>query len=303
MTARADTEIYRRFRGTIRPRNASFLALARAGIASATRKKLPLVILFAPPTIATVIFGFVVYAKFSLEAGVTPSALGQPSAVSAIAGTVAKSLIQVKDQIVLFHLALSGFTLVVIAWFGAGLIAEDRRTGAHLLYFSRPLTARGYLAARFLTLLFFGLVAVLLPSLVICLVATFASPEWSFLKQEGRVVPASILFALLWAGVWCSVQLAISSLFRRKTFALVASFAGFMFTGAVSVLLTGLNQDTSWLRLSLQGNFERIAAWTFDSRLVRDSGDPTWSFVTVGIVTAVAWVVMFVQVRRMEAAV
>jgi hypothetical protein len=34
----------------------------------------------------------------------------------------------VKDQIVLFHLALSGFTLLVIAWFGAGLIAEDRRT-------------------------------------------------------------------------------------------------------------------------------------------------------------------------------
>ncbi len=301
--AHADTEIYRRFRGTIRPGRAGFLALAHAGIASTTRKKLPLVILFAPPTIATVIFGFVVYARFSLESGVTPSALGPPSPVSAIAGTVAKTLIQVKDQIVLFHLALSGFTLLVIAWFGAGLIAEDRRTGAHLLYFSRPLTAGGYLAARFLTLLFFGLIAVLLPSLLICLVATFASPEWSFLKLEGRVVPTSILFALLWAGVWCSVQLAISSLFRRKTFALIASFAGFMITGAVSVLLSGLNRDPAWLQLSLQGEFRYIAAWMFDSRMLREFGDPTWSFVGVGLVAVLAWTVLFVQVRKLEAAV
>ena len=303
MTARADTEIYRRFRGTIRTRRAGFLALTAAGIAAASRKKLPLVILFAPPTIATVIFGFVVYARFSLEAGVTPSALGEPSPVSAIAGTVAKTLIQVKDQIVLFHLALSGFTLLVIAWFGAGLVAEDRRTGAHVLYFSRPLTASGYLAARFLTLLFFALLAVLVPSLVICLVATFASPEWSFLKQEGRVVPVAILFALLWAGVWSSVQLAISSLFRRKTFALVASFAGFMITGAVSAMLAGLNREPAWLQLSLQGEFRYIAAWAFESRLLREIGDPTWSFVGVGVVTLASWIVLFAQAKKLEAAV
>ena len=306
MTARADTEIYRRFRGTISSRRAGFLALARAGIASASRKKLPLVILFAPPAIATVIFSFVVYARFSLEAGVTPSALGPPSPASAIAGTVAKTLIQVRDQIVLFHLAMSGFTLLVIAWFGAGLIADDRRTGAHLLYFSRPLSWRGYLAARFLTLLFYALLAVLLPSLVICAVATFASPEWSFLKEEGGVVPRAILFALLWSFVWCSIMLAISSLFRRKTFALIASFAGFMITGAVSVILANLHEDDRWLRVSLQGNLQNIAAWMFDARFLRnlrDTGDPVSSLVWVGLVTLVAWTVLAVQVRRMEAAV
>jgi ABC-type transport system involved in multi-copper enzyme maturation permease subunit len=301
--ARTDTEIYRRFRGTIRPGRTGFLALARAGIASAGRKKLPLVILFAPPAIATVIFGFVVYARFSLQAGVTPSALGPPSPAAAIASTMAKTLIQVRDQIVLFHLAMNVFTLLVIAWFGAGLIAEDRRSGAHLLYFSRPLTPRGYLAAKFLTLLAYALAAVLVPNLLICLVATLASPEWSFLKEEGSVVPLSILFACLWAGVWSSVMLAISSLFRRKTFALVASFAGFMITGAISVILANLQNDDRWLQISLQGSFQLIAGWMFEARFLREVEDPTWSFLGIGLVTALSWTVLFFQVRRMEAAV
>ena len=302
MKARTDTEIYRRFRGQLRPGASTSLALARSGIAAAVKKKLPLVILYAPPTIATVIFSFVVYARFSLQAGVTPGALGGPSPATAIAASVASTLIQVRDQIVLFHLAMSGFTLLVIAWFGAGLVAEDRRTGAHLLYFSRPLTARGYLAAKFLTLLFFASIAVLVPSLVICIVATFASQEWSFLKQEGRVVPASIGFGLLWSVVWSSVMLAISSLFRRKTFALVASFAFFMFTGVVSVVLANLQEDDRYLMSSLQGNFQVVAAWMFQTRHLRLEWDVRWSFLWLAVVLAASWTVLFARVRRMEAA-
>jgi len=235
MTARTNTEIYRPFRGTLGRTSFSFLALASAGIAAATRKKLPMVILFAPPAIATVIFSFVVYARFSLEAGATPSVLGGPSPATAIAAGFARTMIDVREQISLFHLAMSLFTLLVISWFGAGLIAEDRRLGAHLLYFTRPLSATGYLLGKFLTLYFFAAIVVITPGFVICTIAAFASPDWAFLKQEGQIVHQSILFGAFWAAVWSSVMLAISSLFQRKTFALVASFAFFVLTTAVSV--------------------------------------------------------------------
>lgn len=298
--ARTDTEIYRRFRGTVSLSEPRSLSIARAGISTAARNKLALVILFAPPAIATVIFSFVVYARFSLEAGSTPSALGGPSPASAIAAGFARTLIQVRDQIVLFHITMSYFTLLVIAWFGAGLIAEDRRAGAHLLYFSRPLTRSGYLAGKFLTLLLFALAAVLGPSLVICAVATFASPEWSFLKEEGRVVPASIGFACLWAGVWSSVMLAISSLSSSRTFALVSSFAFFAVTGAVAALLVGLERDPSYLMLSLQGHFHRIAGWMFGLRRHELAWDVRWSFGTLLAVVLAAWAILFHRVRRME---
>jgi len=303
MSARTNTEIYRPFRGTLGRTSFSFLALARAGIAAATKKKLPMVILFAPPVIATIIFSFVVYARFSLEAGATPSALGGASPAAAIAAGFARTMIDVRQQIVLFHLAMSVFTLLVISWFGAGLIAEDRRLGAHLLYFTRPLSTTGYLAAKFLTLFFFAALVVITPGFVICTVAAFASPDWGFLKEEGQIVHQSILFGALWAAVWSSVMLAISSLFARKTFALVASFAAFMIMGVVSVVLANLQEDDRFLLVSLQGNFQRIAAWIFDLPRNMTFDSPVgYSFAIVLGTTALCWAVLYLRVRRMEAA-
>jgi len=300
--ARTDTEVYRPFRGTIDARTFAFLALARAGIAAATKRKLPLVILYGPPAIATVIFSFVVYARFSLEAGVTPDALGGPSPANMIAAGFARTMIQVREQIVLFHMAMSLFTLLVIAWFGAGLIAEDRRLGAHLLYFSRPLSRSGYLAAKFLSLFFFGGIAVVAPGLVICTVAAFASPDFAFLAEEGSLIHRTILFGALWATVWSSVMLAISSLFARKTFALVASFAFFMITVAISVVFANLMDDERFLMLSLQGNMQNIAAWTFGGHILHVRWDVRWSFAAVLAITAAAWSILYERVRRLEAA-
>ena len=303
MTARTNTEIYRPFRGTLGKTSFAFLALAGAGIAAATRKKLPMVILFAPPAIATVIFSFVVYARFSLEAGAPPSVLGGASPATAIAAGFVRTMIDVREQITLFHLAMSIFTLLVISWFGAGLIAEDRRLGAHLLYFTRPLSTTGYLAAKFLTLFFFAALVVITPGIVICTVAAFASPDWAFLKTEGQIVHQSILFGALWAAVWSSVMLAISSLFARKTFALVASFAAFMVTGVVSVVLANLQEDDRFLMVSLQGNFQRIAVWLFHMPQHIGSQAPVgYAFAIVLGTTALCWAVLYLRVRRMEAA-
>ena len=303
MTARTNTEVYRPFRGSLGGTALSFLALAGSGIAAATRKKLPIVILFAPPAIATVIFSFVVYARFSLEAGATPTALGGgASPATAIAAGFARTMIDVRTQIVLFHLAMSVFTLLVIAWFGAGLIAEDRRLGAHLLYFTRPLSTTRYLLGKFLTLFFFAALVVITPGLVICTIAAFASPDWAFLKEEGQVVHQSFLFGALWAFVWSSVMLAISSLFQRKTFALVASFAFFLLTGVVAVVLANLQEDDRVLMISLQGNFQRIAIWLFDMpRFGIEAWPIGYSFAIVLGATALAWAILYLRVRRMEA--
>src|SRR5262249_14824370 len=156
-----------------------------------------------------------------------------------------------------------------------------RRLGAHLLYFTRPLSTSGYLSAKFLTIFLFAVLVVVAPGLVICTVATFASPDWSFLKEEGQVVHQSILFGILWAAIWSSVMLATSSLFERKTLALVASFAFFLITTAVSVVLANLQGDDRFLMLSLSGNFQRIAGWTFDMPRMGLTWDVRWSVAIV----------------------
>jgi ABC-2 type transport system permease protein len=300
--ATTNTEIYRRFQGGVQTRVPRFLVLARANVRTALRRKLALV-LFVPPAIATVIFSFIVYSKFALEAGLGAGPIAGPgvSAVAAYAG----QLIEVRGQIVQFNLAMSLFSLLVLAWYGAGLIAEDVRLGAHLLYFSRPLTRFDYLAGKFGVAAFFGALAVLAPGLVICTVASFASPQWSFLKNEGEVVLHTIAFALVWTAVMPSVVLAISALVRRKTFALAGIFGFFMVPQAIATLVAELQRDGSWLMLSPLGNLRRVAGAIFGVRTMLGRSldwDPVWSWLVLSGLALVSWIVLFARARRMETA-
>ena len=305
MKAVANTEVYRRFEGGVRLSRLRSLPLARAGIRTLARRKLPLVVLLAPLAIATVIFSFVVYTRFALEAGTTPSALGgEGGAAGALAATMmasaAQNMIQVREMIVAVHLGTNVFSLLLMAWFGAGLIAEDRRVGAHLLYFARPLTKLDYLLGKFLTVAFFGALGALLPGLVICTVAAFASPEWSFLKQESDVILATIGFGTLWTVLVSSVVLAVSSLASRRTFALVGVFAFVLFTGALAAILAQVQRESDFRALSPFMSAARVAAWMFDLGRGAPRWSLPWAWTSVGATVLLAWIVLAWRARRLE---
>ena len=301
MKASTHTEIYRRFRGKLRPAALRAIPLFAAGWRAATKRKLALV-LFLPPLVATVIFSFVVYAKFSLESGSTPEALGG-GVRAPLLGAAASALIEVRDLIVQCDVGLNFFALLVMSWYGAGLIAEDRRSGAHLLYFARPLTRFDYVAGKLMIVASFGLLAALVPGLVICLVATLASPHWSFATEQPLVIVHTIVFGSLWSVVMSGAILAISSLAERKTYALVATFGFFLVTQAIAELLAHLQHDSRWRMLSPTLNLRRIAVWMFGTRslfgprLDWDVAGSWWSLLAFTL----AWVlVLALRVRRME---
>ncbi|MEO6595636.1 MAG: hypothetical protein ABIP94_12860 [Planctomycetota bacterium] len=304
MKAVANTEVYRPFAGPLRFSRLRALPLARANIKTALKRKLPLVILLAPIAIATVIFAFVVYTRFALEAGAPPSALGvQRNVAGALAATMmasaAQRMIETREMIVAFHLATNGFSLLLMAWFGSGLVADDRRLGANLLYFARPLTKLDYLLAKFLTVGFFGTLGALLPGVVICTVAAFASPEWSFVEQESDVILATFGFGLLMTTVVSSLVLAVSSLSQRRTFALIGVFAWFLITNAMATILSALQHEQDLRVLSPFFAAIRVAASMFDVR-----GAPPWSlplsWLCLGATVALSWLVCWVRVRKLE---
>jgi ABC-2 type transport system permease protein len=301
----ANTEVYRPFSGAVHFSRLRSLPLARAGIRTLAKRKLPLVILLAPLAIATVIFAFVVYTRFALEAGDTPSALGVQPGASDILGAAlragaAQRMVQTRDMIVGFDLATNIFSLLLMAWFGSGLVAEDRRLGAHLLYFARPLTKLDYLLAKFMTVAFYGALGAVLPGLVICTVATFASPEWSFVTQESDVIFATLASGCLWTIVVSSAVLAVSSLASRRTFALIGVFAWFLLTGALAAILAQVQHEPDFRVLSPFMSAARVAAWMFDLK----HGAPNWSLslscASLGATVALAWLVCWARVRRLE---
>jgi ABC-2 type transport system permease protein len=138
------------------------------------------------------------------------------------------------------------FTLLLSIFGGSGLIANDLRTGAILVYLSRPLTRRDYVLGKLGVLLALNLGVTLVPAALLYAVAIALAPE-QFLKWElAWIGPAVVAQALLIALSVSLLALAVSSLSKS------ARVAGVSFFG----LVFGLEV----VREVLQGGFGRREA-------------------------------------------
>ena len=296
MTARTHTEPYRPFRGQLRPGRLRFWPLFASGVRTATKRKIPLLLLYGPVAIGTVVFAFIVYGKYAAQD--MPS-VGGLQGMAALFAQRAMLHVQVKDQIAEFAYVMRFFTLLAVAWYGSGLLAEDRRVGAHQLYFARPLTRLDYLLGKFLTVAFFGALAMLVPGLVICLVAAWSSPEWSFFEAEGDVIWRTFAYSGLWIGWTSCLVLTVSSLVRRRTFALVGIFGVYAVNLGVSGVL-GLADERFWA-WNLEAVMRRMRNWIFEVDDWRYLGfSVPDSLLTLGLTGAVCLGILALRLRRLE---
>lgn len=299
MKATTHAELYRPFRGELRRSPNTALVLARSGIRTAYRAKWPL-LLFAVPAIQMIVQSFLVYFAFSVRGEVTSEMSEMGVREKVLGAALMEAFGNVEKQIVELLTITQFFTMIVLAWYGAGLIADDRRLKAHLLYFARPVSQTGYILGKLLVVGFYGSLAIVLPATVVLVVAGFSSPDWAYLRERGDRVLLVELYALLWVFIHALGILAISSLTKRKIYALVAAVGFFILTNAVAAFLSEALDDSRWLMLSMFGNFGALAGEWLG---VRDS-DISWpvehSYMVLAGVALVFTAILYRQVGKME---
>jgi hypothetical protein len=206
MSAEAHLEVYRRFTGRLRPARFPAWALYTSGLRTALKQRRALFILYLPALITTVILCFVVYIKFTVQ-----SQLGNESRLEAAdfeqlmahqLAAHAEQMLSVVNLILQYSKATGLFALLAVAWFASGLFCEDRRAGAHQLYFARPITRLDYFLGKFLVAVTFASMAMLVPLLLVCVMAAVSSPDWAFLRDEWDVFLRVIAFSA-WAEAVC----------------------------------------------------------------------------------------------------
>jgi ABC-type transport system involved in multi-copper enzyme maturation permease subunit len=189
----------------------------------------------------------------------------------------------------------------LLSVFGAsGLVANDLRTGAILVYLSRPLTQRDYIAGKLLVPLALNLAVTLVPGLVLYLVGLALAPE-QYLKWDlWWIAPAVVAHALAVSLVVSLVILAISSLSRS------ARVAGLGFVGLVFglemirlILQNGFHRKEAVL-LSLQADLQALGVALFgvvDRQLDIFWG---WPLLVLAVVSLVCVAILRSRVRAVE---
>jgi hypothetical protein len=140
----------------------------------------------------------------------------------------------------------TGFMILLSIFGASGLVANDLRTGAILVYLSRPLTQRDYIVGKLCVPLSLNLAITLAPGLLLYLIGVSLAPEQYLKWQLSWIAPAILAHALAASLVLSIVVLAISSLSKS------ARVAGLGFVG----LMFGLEM----VRLVLQAGFSRKEA-------------------------------------------
>jgi ABC-2 type transport system permease protein len=154
-----------------------------------------------------------------------------------------------------------GFCLLLTIFGGAGLIANDLRTGAILVYLSRPLTRRDYVLGKLMVLIALNASVTLVPALLLYVVGLSLAPE-NYLKLElWWLSPGIVLQAVVMSLSLSLLSLAISSLSRS------ARVAGLGFFG----LFAGLEMARGVLRNVFDANWATLLSLQADIRAISNS--------------------------------
>jgi ABC-2 type transport system permease protein len=193
-----------------------------------------------------------------------------------------------------------GFTVLLSIFGGAGLVANDLRTGAILVYLSRPLTRRDYVLGKLGVLLALNLSVTLLPGMLLYVIALALAPEqfarWSLLW----IGPAVLVHSLLISTVVGLVALAVSALSRS------ARVAGLAFVGLwagveiVRGVLTQMADRREAEVLSFQQDLRVVGNALFGIVERTGSLSVVWPALTLAVVVVACLFVLRARVRAVE---
>jgi ABC-2 type transport system permease protein len=157
----------------------------------------------------------------------------------------------------------AAFTMFVAIFGGAGLVANDLRTGAILVYLSRPLTRRDYVFGKLGVLMALNLAVTLGPALALYAAALALAPQLFWKWSLAWIGPAIVVESLAIALVMGLVVLAVSALSRSARVAGLGFFALLIGLDVARGILYALYRRPETALLSLQADLRALGVALF----------------------------------------
>jgi ABC-2 type transport system permease protein len=141
---------------------------------------------------------------------------------------------------------MSWLVIFFVAIVAPELVSRDMRSGVLPLYFSRPLRAADYVAAKVAALITAVWLLLGVPQFIMFLGAAFTTKTgMSGVWNEFQDLIPGWGYSLLWAFVFAGISLLIASLTGKRAFAAGGVVAVFLMTTPVVGVLSILPSDTA----------------------------------------------------------
>jgi ABC-type transport system involved in multi-copper enzyme maturation permease subunit len=188
----------------------------------------------------------------------------------------------------------AAFVVIACVLLGSGLIAEDRRSNALELYFSRSVSVRQYLLGKLATIgVLIAAVTVIPTALLVLFDASMSASDPAALGTKAALLGRTVLAGAVLVTIPSLFVVTASSLTQRARNASILFLAVLvMLEYVVSNILIEIFNAPAWNLLKPAFNIEQVSAWILGSVGNLNSYVPVWQS---GAVLAL-WVVVLVPV-------
>ncbi len=195
--------------------------------------------------------------------------------------------------------------VILVGLVAPGLISQDLRSKAYLIYFSRPIATWEYVVGKAVVLFAYLSMITVVPALALYLLGVMLSPDLSVIKHTWdlplRIIGASIVLIV----PTTSLALCYSSLTRETRYAGFAWFATCILGWVAYMALTArdfVDQGLEgigvvsgrWTSVSIYHTLGRVQNWVFG--LDRQPEQTAIAALTLAIITVLSLGVLFRRV-------
>lgn len=189
--------------------------------------------------------------------------------------------------------------LLLTTFGGAGLVANDLRTGAILVYLSRPLTRRDYVIGKLCVLMALDLAVTLVPGLLLYGVACALAPAQFVTLELAWLGPAIALHAAVLSLSLSLTALAVSALSKSGRVAGLAFFGLMIGLDIVQGIVGVIAHWPPAILMSVQACVNAVGDALLGTR-AEDALHWIWPVLSLAAVWAASLLVLRARVRAVE---
>lgn len=189
--------------------------------------------------------------------------------------------------------------VLVLAFAGAGLVADDLKHNSLQLYFARPIQKKDYLLGKMSVVAFFVLILTALPGLVLLIFKLVFAGSFKFLFDYPWL-PLSILgYSALLTVFFAFYVMLLSSLSKNSRYVMILLFMAYFFSNILFGILNGIFRKPALALFSIKANLQQAGALLFGQKLPF-AFPAGWSLLVLAAICILSAVVLSRKIRSVE---